>query len=359
MRESVRAREESSESITQIDSKSFEFSFQKIGNHDGFKIIERGAGGLNFKIIFTATIGEWISTTMRRVVRSSSINGEKWPVKEGNFSFTIEKLKNQRGEFIKVQRTNINRSTKKSLFIPKGNNQYGWLRFLELLDKLLRKSEVRHQYIPTEKDFPDNNQSKTNHRSQRTFSCVANGSISWNQVAREIATKLNWGRYLKINVINDSLATFQPNNDWEWNSCWKPIKWSFKDTTMEVQRWISEDVTINARSVYSAQNWIKIKGLRVQLWSKENFDKIGAQMGGLAEVDQETAGKNPSYCRLRVKFQATEIPATIQIELNGTTWILAVEWNYDYVPAQKATIKAYRQTLQQMEKRQTSVRIQN
>ncbi|KAI3843427.1 hypothetical protein MKX03_024321, partial [Papaver bracteatum] len=92
--------------------------------------------------------------------------------------------------------------------------------------KLLGLSLIRHQQAPVEVDFPSNMSNKLINKNKRTFACVAHGNLSWNQVARKIAIKLKWDRFLKLSVINNNFAFFQPNNDQEWQSCWKPLKWN-------------------------------------------------------------------------------------------------------------------------------------
>lgn len=195
-------------------------------------------------------------------IQISSNNKHKWTRREGNFSFLIEKLKNSRGEFLKVARTDENRARNKALFISRGKHNYGWLRFQELFNRLVGKVHIHQQQIPLIKDFPPCI-SITNPRTRpaRTFVCTTYGTISWNQVAREIAVKLKWKRYLQLSVLNDNMANFNASNNQE--SCWKPIKWKYKDTFIEVKRWIDEDITINERSLSLTQNF----GLKITLIS--------------------------------------------------------------------------------------------
>ncbi|RZC91133.1 hypothetical protein C5167_027196 [Papaver somniferum] len=211
---------------------------------------------------------------MGEILQSKS-NRKKWSNREGNFAFLIEKLHNSRGDFI--------RASNKALYVPTGRDSYGWKRFNEHLNKLIGHRTFIPQRVPLISDSPGDKSSQQTTRPLRTFCCIAYGRTSWNQVAKEITTKLQWNRYLELKLINDSLASFQPNNDEEWRSCWKPIKWKYRDTIIEIKRWIDEDDTINSTSFNLAQHWIRIKGLPVQLWSKKNFEIIGDRLGGLAE----------------------------------------------------------------------------
>lgn len=90
--------------------------------------------------------------------------------------------------------------------------------------------------------------------------------------------------------------------------------------------------------------------LPLHLWSESNFIVIGNKLGGLAEIDKATCLCNPGICCLSITGDLQKIPVAVDIEIDGTKFLLAVRCVSEYTQEKAPSQKEYRYLIIELNK---------
>ncbi|XP_070054291.1 uncharacterized protein [Nicotiana tomentosiformis] len=108
-------------------------------------------------------------------------------------------------------------------------------------------------------------------------------------------------------------------------------KWMYNGAEIHLEWWSL--VSVCYQKNYKPNHiWIKLMGFPSNIWSESIFKTIGDRFGGFVDVDEDTkTRRHLRWARICVNFSGIEIPATIEMEVDGMVfrvplWVETWSW---------------------------------
>ncbi|TQD89700.1 hypothetical protein C1H46_024694 [Malus baccata] len=309
--------------ILEIEDKSF---------GERIRVTER-TRTRGYQISFDLGCAAWIIEQLKAVITTGGLNFFR-KYKGHNYQFWVEGFQNRNGEFLVLSKTEKDGFVR-HIFVPKGFKGIGWRNLEELMYEILQGGKKTGNKLRkmnrvgteprrdmsgagTQGSYRDavtggrqTTKEEYNWRAREELwkeftwnqrKC-SKESYSWGSVVvcerkvvhqswREVEASLRnlLGTDIRLSPFQCNKALFVCQNEEEAKKIALLGAIGMKEyPEVKLAGWW-ESLNTNQRMAVSYGGWVALEGLPPHLWTKKFFQDIGEACGGLADIDQTTAG---------------------------------------------------------------------